>query len=812
MKKQLSINLNKINSTAKIIGQSLIVGENTRIGEGVIIENSYLENAVVEAGAKIIDSVLITRGEIPKEKRKSDFEDRWIIKGAPVKIGEGSEIIGSTLKNTSIGSGTRCAQSAIYDSTIGANNVLKKMYGESVHTEFFVTVEGPTELYEAWVGHHAVIDKCGYFEGIFSNDFYVIEFDEKKQDITVKDTIDLPHLSRYGMNTINSLNSGKVVSQPENKLKSLGPYVGLWYDHILRYEPIKLAPCCWVSGWTKIIGKSAQVHHSAEELVKDSLSTYIMLFSVAGKDKNSVIGQTMPGELNNGYSYKNRFPAWVFTYAPGAVINIVKELYKAGLEKHLTDQIVLLALKNAAALTYYYARQRNINLNTDTGRDAKGWREWLINSKRMLEQHIHSGLWEFKDGEPVGWCQKNGKWIPNQPELLLRIAPDAIENQCSENDLLQCNQPPLEHSLGASEEELFSTLSDTTISNEASVSKNAFIGPGVQIKGKSVVGDNVWLYRTVVDNCKINKGAHITRCALHNSRIGEKTEVTSTSIKNSSIGNNSNISCGQIESSTISANAKINPFAKIHSTRIAKPCIIGTTIFGSEADSILMSYHMPGYVSGLKVLPAKIYVDGKLEEVFAIPMLGGGLRVYGSPGKEVTVECSFIGSNAVLEGGAYVGFGSFVLGQLQGDEGLLPFTISTDPGPEKDQIGEVASNLANIVISHFINWTFQANGTKKASLVGRLVISMLKEGRDAVLWEIEQRELKKEWDENSPYSKYKSLKLYSDVQLKSGLAAYECELSDDRWCLEYIDKELRFTGKGSWLISDGIARWESDER
>ena len=142
---------------------------------------------------------------------------------------------------------------------------------------------------------------------------------------------------------------------------------------------------------------------------------------------------------------------------------------------------------------------------------------------------------------------------------------------------------------------------------------------------------------------------------------------------------------------------RINPFAELHSVKSAKPCIIGTVMADSEIDSFLMAYHMSGQIAGLKVVPTVIDLDGRPEEVFAIPMLGGGLRVSGNPDRKVIVECSFIGSNVLLEAGAYIGFGCFVLGRLRTDEGLLPFTVSTDSGPEKDQIGGALISFVNIM-------------------------------------------------------------------------------------------------------------------
>jgi len=195
--------------------------------------------------------------------------------------------------------------------------------------------------------------------------------------------------------------------------------------------------------------------------------------------------------------------------------------------------------------------------------------------------------------------------------------------------------------------------------------------------------------------------------------------------------------------------------------------------------------------------------------VAAIPMLGGGLRVLGDAQHPVTMECAFIGSNAILEGDAYVGFGSFVLGRLTSAEGLPPFTVSTSAGPVRDQVGMVVHQFANMVITHFVSWAYQALGPERAEDVGLLVPTMLAEGRDAVAWAQEQRRRGGGWDDNAPYAKYRSLALYSDAQLTAGVRAYEQALADGRWEMGVVDGELRFVGPGSWKVGGGVARWEA---
>ena len=111
-----------------------------------------------------------------------------------------------------------------------------------------------------------------------------------------------------------------------------------------------LGPCCWVSGWTKIIGKSIVPHPTPEDLVRDSLATFVMPFSLAGFAGTSVMGQAMPGEQNNAYNYKQRKPAWVFTYAPGAVFAMVKRVAEVVRDMRVVDAVATMAIENAIYL------------------------------------------------------------------------------------------------------------------------------------------------------------------------------------------------------------------------------------------------------------------------------------------------------------------------------------------------------------------------------------------------------------------------------------------------------------------------------
>lgn len=806
-----TVDTSRVHETAQLVGQTRIEGEQSAVGEGARVENSYLLNVVVEPGAVIVDSVIIGNEDCTGGHRGKGYAVRWsILKNPPVTIGRDAQVGGCTIRNCSIGARSRCTDSFIGDGSIGEDNVVDQVYAGTVCSGSHVILQGPTEISEAWLGRHAVIDRCGYLEGAFSNDLYVVEFDAASGELKVRETLDVPHASCYGMNTINSTNSGNLYEQPDEKLVSLGEYGGLWHDPLLSHEPLVLGPCCWVKGWTKVIGKSALEHATADSLLMDLFYTNLMPFSVSGIAGASATGQVAPGERFDGLSYKQRVAAWAFTYAPGAVIDMVQRVAALSGDAAVADRIAEISLRSALALVQFNAHQRSVDLEADYAKMPKGWKGWLLTASQVINQHLASGLWEFSGGEPVNWRRKGDQWVPVDPDALTAIAPDALEAYTRESDMVDCEQPALPRRFGPSRDELEPTTRASAVDSDATVSPSAWIGPGVQVKGNSVVGDNVRLYRTVVDNSTVAAGSTLSRCSLRNADIGEKVQAVSSTMHDAGLAAGSSCTCARLEDARLEGRARVSPFADVQRATVRYPCIIGSVIRDADVDSTFMSYHMPGQVENLVVEPSYVDEGDTKVPVRAIPMLGGGLRALGMADKPIRMPCAFIGSNAELEAGAYVGFGGFVLGRLTGDEGLPPLTLSTAPGPERDEIGMVVHRFANMVITHFVSWAFQALGPDEAPRVGKLITSYLREGRDAVSWAITQRE-KGAFDESSPYARYRSLKLYSDAQLTNGLGAYDLALSDGRWEMEYRGGQLYFSGAGFWHVKDGIARWETAE-
>jgi len=225
---------------------------------------------------------------------------------------------------------------------------------------------------------------------------------------------------------------------------------------------------------------------------------------------------------------------------------------------------------------------------------------------------------------------------------------------------------------------------------------------------------------------------------------------------------------------------------------------------------MLMAMHSAGYASGLVARDLGINVDGRTVRIAAIPMLGGGCQIRGKgTGKDaVVIEGAFIGSNTIVQAGTFVGFGSFVLNELRAGQGLLPFTVSYRPGPETDDIGAVLTRFSNIVMTHFIEWTYQAMAPAEAGNIVHLVNGAIAQGSDAIRCELDRRKNQQPPDESGPYAKYKSLPLYTDEQLHEGLRIYTRCLEQGWWDLEFDAGSLSFANrKGHWAEKNGHVRW-----
>ena len=399
------IDRTRISPDAEVSGASWLTGSRTEVGPGAVIRDSRIHDAAIEAGATVIDSVLIADGE--PRTHKCNAAGTIVVGGPDIpRAAAGAEVTGSTLMNVSVGRGSVVADTWARDCLFGSDCRIRS--AKLILTEALskVTVTGPTEVSEALLGDGCTIDRRGYFEGVFANRFLKLEFDEAAGKLVVAGSVDLPHVSRYGVNTINSTNSGKLKSQPGDVLAGIGPHRGIWDFGLLSHEQIELGPCCWVVPWTKVIGQSAAAHETDDSMVNDELMTCLMPFSMAGVGGQSTNGLVMPGELSNGFGPKQRKGGWVFTYAPGAVINMVKRLHDALDEsrKSVADTIVEDAIATAIAMTKAMAARNGVDLSASHGDQRRGWPRWIGTTHALLAAHLESGMWRFEGGEPVGFC------------------------------------------------------------------------------------------------------------------------------------------------------------------------------------------------------------------------------------------------------------------------------------------------------------------------------------------------------------------------------------------------------------------------
>ena len=220
-----------------------------------------------------------------------------------------------------------------------------------------------------------------------------------------------------------------------------------------------------------------------------------------------------------------------------------------------------------------------------------------------------------------------------------------------------------------------------------------------------------------------------------------------------------------------------------------------------------MSMHLAGLCRHLRAVPFRVRLEGREIDVPAVPMIGGGAVIRGQPDRPVELQCSFIGSNASLEPGSFVAFGSFILGCFGPDQGILPLSISTDNDPRHHQIGAVLGSQPSVILTHYIPWTYNAAGAELAPAVGAMIVQAAAEGLAAIAWE-QARRAGQATGNGRRFARYKSLSDYSDEQLAAGAAIYRRAAQSGAWEMAYENGELRFTSpRGEWHERSGTAYW-----
>ncbi len=804
------VGLANISPEAEISGSSYITGPRTRIAAGAVIRDSRLHDAAVEAGAQVIDSMLLAEGH--GHKHKCDSAARTVVSAADQPAaGAGAVIRGSTLVDSSVGARTQVIDSWIADSRIGDDGLVRQAKIIITNTGSHIRVTGPTEISESYVGHHARIDQRGYLEGIFGNAFRLVKFDPASGKLTVTGQIDLPHVSRYGVNTINSTNSGKLQDQQGRPVASYGKPGGLWRgESFLSHEQIELGPCCWVAPWTKVVGQSAQPHHTDDQLVNDELSTYLMPFALAGYQGEMTRGLVMPGELSTGLGTKQRRGAWVFTYAPDAVFRMVARLHEA-LEprrKAVADTIVIEAIKVALEMTKWLARKNEVDLSLPLAQQRPGWPKWLGQTFALLFAHLEQGLWQFKGGKPTEWSQEGGKWVHPRLAAVLAIAPDALQKQVSEEEIFRFADPVPPAGVALPSGELVGTGGPPVIDPGAKIAPGAFIGPGCRIGPTCVVGSGAELWNAVLQAASVGPRSRVYRSQLTGATVGADCVVRSCRMEESDLGDNSTAQCATILASKLSDQTTVSCFADVRQSTCNYGAIIGGRFHHAELDVYLMSMHMAGSCQHLQAVPIEVEVGGRRQLVRAIPMIGGGSVIRGQPGRPVRMQCTFVGSNAIIEPDTYLGFGCFLLGTVGPNWGLLPFTVSTDGQVAHHSVGAALSLMASTVMTHFIPWVYSAAGDAGAPAVAEMIKAACRQGLSAVEWETARR-AGKTCAGGAAFAKYRCLSLYSDQQLAAAKTNYTRALESGAWDLAFVDGELRFvSAKGTWMERAGSALWK----
>ena len=802
----------RISPDAHVTGCSYLTGPHTTVAAGAIVHDSRLHDATVAEGAVVADTILMQEGAAARFA--CDAAGRVRVDGpARPAVGRASRVSGCTFVNAAIGCDGHVVDTWARDCRLGDGNDIAGAKLAGVQTGRAVTIAGPTEVSGAHVGHHATFDQRGYLEGVFSNQFLQLRFDPATGRAVVAGTIDLPHVSRYGFNTVNSTNSGRIRAQPDDVVRGFGPHVGRWHDAMLSHEYLRLDPCCWVTPWTKVVGQSRQVHADDEAMVNDALFTYVMPFAVAGFGGELTQALVMPGELSTGFGPKSRRGAWSFTYAPDAVIRMVGRLWEKlpPQRKAIADTIVMEAIESAGALTRAMAARRDIDLDVPPARQRPGWPRWVAATWQLLTIHREAELWDFRDGQPLAWRERDGRWHHPRIDRLLAVAPDALACQVSEADLFAATDPVAPVSVALPAGALAGTGGPAQIEPGATVADDARVGPGCRVDAGSVIASGARVWNSVIEASTVGQGAVVERCVLRSSAVGAGTRARSSRLTDASVGAASTVDAAALNRATIAAHATINAFADLVDAVTEHASILGGTMHGARADCFFMLYHMAGGCHHFRTVPTMVSHGGTAVALPAIPMIGGGCVMRGTAAEPVELQGAFIGSNAIIEADTFVGFGSFVLGRLGPHAGLLPFTVSHGEAATH-QIGGVLTAMANLVMTHFINWNFQLMGPDRGDAIAALVPSCIASGIAAIDQERQRRAAQQPFDGQGPCGRYRSLPYYSDAQLASGDMVYRKMLETGAWDIRFEGGELRFgCERGRWVERDGSVTWRRSD-
>jgi hypothetical protein len=117
--------------------------------------------------------------------------------------------------------------------------------------------------------------------------------------------------------------------------------------------------------------------------------------------------------------------------------------------------------------------------------------------------------------------------------------------------------------------------------------------------------------------------------------------------------------------------------------------------------------------------------------------------------------------------------------------------------------------MASTVITHFINWTFQAVGPDGARGVAAMTHQAVQRGLAALEWELSRRSANAVQGTPDQFAQYRSLPHYTQQQLEGGMRNYQRALECGAWEIAVDDAQLWFlSGKGQWTERNGSAFWK----
>jgi len=600
-----------------------IGGEKVMIEQGAKITACLVRDVVIKAGAKAVNSFLVTKWPDEGEEFKDwSYNDRYTAQGDQTYVGKGCVVADSVLVNTVLRDNpadtqTRIEGSSLTDCELGRDNHFNDVKGSVFHSEEDVCIDGPTEVTEAWFGwgfRHTRKMKIGdleferdpeaYIEGVFPNEIVtvevnsvgnpVFEFDENNNKIPLtletgevvktnegeplyrykyKVWKNIPALSILGWHTIYCSYDGKLGTPKSGMIADItGKTSEITRDkessahYFYVTAPFSvIAPCKGTPG-SRVLGLSEHREDLAD-IYEHRRATYISPCAfVDGRE----VWSTVHGH-RWGLSHNDAEPAATFTYMPTLIYNFGVELKKVRERKGL-------GLKDTDGL--FNALLRTFEVTALNGSD-------------LYKAHCDSAVWEYKDGKFSRWGVNKRT---NQLESLMfnsffdsrdfdegQLA--SWREQIADGSLFSYKDGRFrpygpvfqEWELRALTEERKGTVEPRVINSIMSGRKTAHIHPNAIIEGNVKLGDGVIIGANVVLRGNIT--------------VGDNTELNFAKVEGDvNIGSDCKLSyviCdGQTTSVSIGSGNKMT-FTKIDASTLgdgneASGAVVANSNFGND--------------------------------------------------------------------------------------------------------------------------------------------------------------------------------------------------------------------------------------